>query len=266
MCNIGNYVDLLRDQIHVTESVSLLSLPPPPPLVVLPHTPSPLLLPPFPGIDGAGKTALLSTLKLGKILIFTGTHRETFDVDGVSLTCLDLSGRNKERPMIQLSTGEAGGFVHVIDSTDRGRLDEALDELVKFVLLEKNTFGTVVMVLANKQDLPGALSALQVEEALKRKYTFSAKSKSAHTVFVRPCSVLTKQGVSEAFGDFVKQMALRRAGKAKLGLISLADEDDDVKVKDEGSGNLGTEGSKESQTRDKVKKFLKNPFCFLIRS
>ncbi|KAK3781592.1 hypothetical protein RRG08_006988 [Elysia crispata] len=212
------------------------------------------------GLDDAGKTALLSTLKLGKILTFSGTHYETIDVNGVSLTCLDLSGRNKERPMIHLSTGTARGFVHVIDSTDAARLDEALDELVKFVLLEKKTLGTVVMVLANKQDIPGALTALEVEDALKRKYKFSSTSPLAHTVFVRPCSVLAKEGIHEAFGEFVNLLDLKRCGKAKPGLLSLVTEDQNGG----NFGRLGVEAQKESLALAKVKAVLKNPFCFRI--
>ncbi|GFR72199.1 ADP-ribosylation factor 1 [Elysia marginata] len=212
------------------------------------------------GLDGAGKTALLSTLKMGNILTFTGTHYETIDVNGVSLSCLDLSGRNKERPMIHLSTPTAAAFIHVVDSSDKVRLDQSLDELIKFVLLEKKTSGTVVMVLANKQDIPGCMSALEIQEALTLKYTFSPNSSLAHTVFVRQCSVLTKEGMHEALGEFVEQMQLKRSGHAKPGLLSL-DEQNKVDDVHGSSGKLRKENQNDSVALSKVKAFFKNPFC-----
>lgn len=215
----------------------------------------------FEGLHGSGKTSLLFKLKKSDEE-FKGfqydSFREQVDLHGMTLHCLDLYGREKNRPFVHIYYRMTKGFVYVIDSADKEVLDTALDELVQYILLEESTFGTVVMVLANKQDTPGAMSALEMEEALKQKYKFSSTSASRHTVLVRPCSVKTNAGLEDAFEEFVEHLKLSSAGAAKSGLISLVDY---VKVKEADAGTMPTKDVKESIARAKMKKFLKNPFC-----
>ena len=215
----------------------------------------------MPGLSEAGKTTLLSNMTGGAALCHFDSNRETFDVSGMTLVCWELYGRDKARPMFPFYSRISKGLIYVIDSSDTERLDEALDEVVKYVLLEKDMAGTVVMVLANKQDIPGAMTALEIQEALKQKYTFSSTSAFAQTVFVRPCSVLTMEGVNEAFEEFVEQLRLRDAGKAKPGLIPLVGEGGDVNIKDSNLYRFDVKNQKESLARAKMKSFFKNPFC-----
>ena len=53
----------------------------------------------------------------------------------------------------------------VVDSSDRSRLSEARDEL-HAVLRDPDMRGVPVVVLANKQDLPGAVSTAELIDAL----------------------------------------------------------------------------------------------------
>ncbi|KAK3784335.1 hypothetical protein RRG08_017909 [Elysia crispata] len=211
------------------------------------------------GLSGSGKTSMLFKLSFGEELQVVNSHRETIDVRGMTLTFWDLYGREKQRPMIRIYYSMTKGFIYVIDSSDGEQLGTALDELVQYILLDEETAGTVVMVLANKQDIPGAMTALEIQEALKEKYNFSSSSASAHTVFVRACSVKTMEGVNEAFEDFAEQLRLRDAGKVRRGLLPLVGDEGDVK--DGKHGTFDTKDQKESLARAKVKKFLKNPFC-----
>lgn len=51
----------------------------------------------------------------------------------------------------------------VVDSADRMRLDACREEL-NILLLEERLAGATLLVLANKQDLPGALSAQEIKD------------------------------------------------------------------------------------------------------
>ncbi|RUS69068.1 hypothetical protein EGW08_023171 [Elysia chlorotica] len=192
------------------------------------------------GLDASGKTSLLYGLKLGEVIQTVptvGYNVETVTTpDGGSFTCWDLGGQEKVRPLYRHYYPNTHGYVYVLDSGDRERLGQALDEFVQYVLLEELTRGAVVLVLANKQDVPGALSALDVERALRDVYNFSVRGPgSGHTVLVRPCSTLTMEGVREAFHDFAEEIRLNHAGKGRSGLISLEDDannDTEAQVQD----------------------------------
>lgn len=51
----------------------------------------------------------------------------------------------------------------VVDSADRMRMDACREEL-NILLLEERLAGATLLVLANKQDLPGALSAQEIKD------------------------------------------------------------------------------------------------------
>ena len=57
-------------------------------------------------------------------------------------------------------------LIFVVDSNDRERISEAADELQRF-LSEDELQDCVLLVLANKQDLPNALSVKEVTEKMR---------------------------------------------------------------------------------------------------
>ncbi len=57
-------------------------------------------------------------------------------------------------------------MIFVVDSNDRDRISEARDELHR-MLNEDELRDAAVLVYANKQDLPGALSDLEITSALE---------------------------------------------------------------------------------------------------
>jgi signal recognition particle receptor subunit beta len=57
------------------------------------------------------------------------------------------------------------GLIFVVDSNDRERLQEAKEELAK-MLTEDELKDSVILVFANKQDLPNALSVSEITEKL----------------------------------------------------------------------------------------------------
>ena len=60
---------------------------------------------------------------------------------------------------------KTNAIVFVIDSTDKERLDIAKQELF-FLIKEEDLKGVPIAILANKQDLEGALSDIEISEML----------------------------------------------------------------------------------------------------
>jgi len=57
------------------------------------------------------------------------------------------------------------GLVWVVDSADRMRLESCGQEL-QILLQEERLAGATLLVLCNKQDLPGALSSNEIKEVI----------------------------------------------------------------------------------------------------
>ncbi|XP_063725609.1 ADP-ribosylation factor 1-like [Symsagittifera roscoffensis] len=60
---------------------------------------------------------------------------------------------------------DAAGLIFVVDSNDRERVNEAREELNR-MLLEDELRDAVLLVFANKQDLPNAMTAAEITEKL----------------------------------------------------------------------------------------------------
>ncbi|RNA35488.1 ADP-ribosylation factor 1 [Brachionus plicatilis] len=83
------------------------------------------------GLDAAGKTTILYKLKLGEIVTTIPTI----------------------------------GLIFVVDSNDRERVGEARDELHR-MLQEDELRDAVLLIFANKQDLPNAMNAPEITDKL----------------------------------------------------------------------------------------------------
>ena len=77
-----------------------------------------------------------------------------------------LSDRLDSRPLWAHYYANTDGIIYVVDSNDRSRLEEAATELHK-MLEEPELSGAVLVVFANKQDLPQAMSATEITEGLR---------------------------------------------------------------------------------------------------
>lgn len=90
-----------------------------------------------------------------------------------------------------------------MDSTDRARLADTSAELNE-LLLEERLAGASLLVLANKQDLIGALSPEAIEEAL------DLRSQSAARKWrVMACSAISGLNVTEGLDWVVDEVASR---------------------------------------------------------
>jgi len=120
------------------------------------------------GLDAAGKTTVLNKLKPGEIVTTIptiGFTVETVQYKKIDFTVWDVGGQDKIRPVWRYSYSNINGLIFVVDSNDRDRIHEATDELQK-ILKEDELKDVVLLVFANKQDLPGAMSVSEMTEKL----------------------------------------------------------------------------------------------------
>ena len=77
----------------------------------------------------------------------------------------DLGGQTSIRPFWRCYYPNTDAIVYVVDSCDRDRLPIARAEL-EAMLEEEDLKDAILLVFANKQDAPGAMSATEVSEGL----------------------------------------------------------------------------------------------------
>jgi len=120
------------------------------------------------GLDAAGKTTILYKLKLGEVVTTIptiGFNVETVEYKNISFTVWDVGGQDKIRPLWRHYYQNTQGLIFVVDSNDRDRIDDARAELHK-MLEEEEMRDAVLLVYANKQDLPNAMTAAEVTDKL----------------------------------------------------------------------------------------------------
>ncbi|KAJ1846095.1 Arf GTPase arf1 [Coemansia sp. RSA 2703] len=120
------------------------------------------------GLDAAGKTTILYKLKLGEIVTTIptiGFNVETVEYSNISFTVWDVGGQDKIRPLWRHYYQNTQGIIYVIDSNDRDRISEAREELQR-MLNEDELRDAILLVFANKQDLPNAMNAASITEKL----------------------------------------------------------------------------------------------------
>ncbi|MBY9004667.1 MAG: GTP-binding protein [Candidatus Lokiarchaeota archaeon] len=117
------------------------------------------------GEGGVGKTSLLSLLQgrevLEKRVPTVGLEVEDSTLNGTNCSIWDLAGQERFKFMWQDFLRGAGLAVLVCDSTDKN-MDKTKEIYDRFI----RNIGTKIIAIANKQDLPGALTAQQVQKKL----------------------------------------------------------------------------------------------------
>jgi len=120
------------------------------------------------GLDAAGKTTILYKMKLGEIVTTIptiGFNVETVEYKNIKFTMWDVGGQDKLRPLWRHYFQNTNGVIFVVDSNDKERAAQARDELQK-MLSEDELRDAVLLVFANKQDLPNAMSTAEVTDKL----------------------------------------------------------------------------------------------------
>ncbi|XP_023126118.1 ADP-ribosylation factor 1 [Amphiprion ocellaris] len=120
------------------------------------------------GLDAAGKTTILYKLKLGEVVTTIptiGFNVETVEYKNISFTVWDVGGQDKIRPLWRHYFQNTQGLIFVVDSNDRERCGEAREELFR-MLAEDELRDAVLLVFANKQDLPNAMNAAELTDKM----------------------------------------------------------------------------------------------------
>ncbi len=162
------------------------------------------------GLDGAGKTTILYQLRCGEVVTTVptvGFNVETVTYNNVKFQVWDLGGQSSIRPYWRCYYKNTDAVVYVVDSADTERLAIAKDELVA-MLQEDELQDAILLVFANKQDLPAALKDAAVSEALG----LDQLRNRQWAIF--KASALSGNGLYEGIGwlcDAVKQRKARKA-------------------------------------------------------
>ncbi|CAM9376273.1 unnamed protein product, partial [Ectocarpus fasciculatus] len=164
------------------------------------------------GLDYAGKTTLLEQMKgifkkvqgipPSKIPPTVGLNVGKMDVGGCKLTFWDLGGQVRVRSLWEKYYADAHGLIFVMDSADVGRFEEARMAF-DTVKEQGELHGVPLMMLANKQDLPEAISTADIS------VQFDMHKITKVAFRLQPCSGLTCDGVTEGIHWIVDEAKKR---------------------------------------------------------
>jgi ADP-ribosylation factor-like protein 2 len=159
------------------------------------------------GLDNAGKSTVLAKLcgdPIDTIVPTTGFNIQTIlHKLGYSLNLWDVGGQKSIRAYWRNYFESTDGLIWVVDSTDRLRLQDCRTELIQ-LLKEERLAGATLLILANKQDLPGALSADEIRRVLQ----LDSLPANRHWN-IQMCSAVTGSGLVDGLDWIVQDIASR---------------------------------------------------------
>ena len=100
------------------------------------------------------------------MLPIIGVDFEKLTVNEDHLLVWKIGGRSRYRAMWDRYYQRMAGFVFVVDSSDHQTIDEARQQLHQLIK-DDNARGKPVLIFANKQDLPQAMSVDQLRDEVK---------------------------------------------------------------------------------------------------
>ncbi|CAL1579712.1 unnamed protein product [Knipowitschia caucasica] len=161
------------------------------------------------GLDNAGKSTLLYKLK-HKICVQTsptvGFNVEMIEVrknrKNIAVTMWDVGGQGPMREHWMTFYQDTAAIVFVVDSSDRTRFHESKREL-ELTLGSDELHCRPLVVLANKQDVEGAMTVSEIKNGLSLSRLCPDRD-----WFVQPCSASTGSGLEEAFRRLVHMIKL----------------------------------------------------------
>ncbi|ROV88350.1 hypothetical protein VSDG_09403 [Cytospora chrysosperma] len=152
------------------------------------------------GLDAAGKTTILYKLKLGQdvtTIPTVGFNVETVTYKNVKFNVWDVGGQDKIRPLWRHYFSGTQGLIFVVDSCDGDRMNEAKTELHR-IINDREMKDSLLLVFANKQDLPDAMSPQTITDKLGLEELNQGKPESEKkTWFVVPSCATTGEGLVE---------------------------------------------------------------------
>lgn len=147
------------------------------------------------GLDAAGKTTVLYRLKLGEVthtIPTVGFNVENVQYKNLNFTLWDVGGQSKLRPLWRHYYTGTQALIFVVDSndTDYDRIELAKEEL-HHLLDNDEMRDAVVLVFANKQDLPRAMPAHDISAKLE------LNRLRRNEWYIQPCCATNGTGLYE---------------------------------------------------------------------
>ncbi|XP_008327669.1 putative ADP-ribosylation factor-like protein 5C [Cynoglossus semilaevis] len=143
------------------------------------------------GLDNAGKTTILYQF-LTKEAVHTsptiGSNVEEIIVRNTHFLIWDIGGQENLRASWNSYYCNTEIVILVVDSTDRERLTLNKEELHQ-LLAHENLQSAAVLVLANKQDVKGSMTAAEISHCL------TLNSIKSHPWHIQACCALTGEGL-----------------------------------------------------------------------
>jgi small GTP-binding protein len=158
------------------------------------------------GLDAAGKTTILYQLKLGEMTNTAptlGFNVETVAYKNIEFMVWDMGGQDAIRPLWRHYYENAQALIFVVDSADEERLAEAREELAK-LMEEEQLKDAVLLVYANKQDMPEAKGVQDVAEAL------DLTSIQNRVWYIQACSASNGDGIRDGLDWLAGKLATRK--------------------------------------------------------
>jgi ADP-ribosylation factor-like protein 2 len=161
------------------------------------------------GLDNAGKTTVLKRYcgeNISTVEPTLGFNIQTVHhAAGYTLNMWDVGGQKSIRAYWRNYFESTDGIIWVVDSADTIRLDVCRAEL-RNLLQQERLAGASLLVLANKQDVVGALSPRDIEAFLELRGHDSFKNR--HWT-IQPCSAVTGDGLQEGIDWIVGDIGSR---------------------------------------------------------
>jgi len=177
------------------------------------------------GLDGAGKTTIANILTNKEIFDIKPTEGYTwmlnaYQCEEFTISLFDVGGGAKSRDL-WLKTqcyieGSLRGVVFVIDSSDFERIPEAREYLRSILIAFQNVKDPMVpvLVIANKQDVPGADAKHRITQMLEianyvylpsRYSVFGASAKNTGSLHAAMCKLCDMIRDCEKFYEWRKR-------------------------------------------------------------
>ena len=142
------------------------------------------------GIQNAGKTTILYRLSIGQLVKTTptiGSNVEEISYNNVKLQAWDLGGQESTRSIWDVYFVNTDAIIYVVDSHD----ETYDDSKTQFYKLLKNDAlkNAVILIYANKQDLPGAKNVGDIIRI------YELDTIKNHIWHIQPCSAQTGEGL-----------------------------------------------------------------------
>ena len=161
----------------------------------------------FLGLDNAGKTTLLYTLKSGKLGSYHPTiapNHEELIIGKVRFKTFDLGGHETAQKLWrEYFASGVDGVVFVVDANDRERFPEA-NRALNSLLTSEELKDVPFLVLGNKVDMGTAASEDDLRYQLGLSQTYGKEPKAERDDRTRPievymCSIIKRAGYSDGF-------------------------------------------------------------------